>query len=79
MLDGLIHLSSRLTLKTAHFDRAFDERVVDRLVNLCAEVTYATGRSLKGIQTGRLRQYVMFIALGVVSLFVLVFAFLPRS
>ncbi len=79
ILDGLIHLTSRLTLKTAQFDRSFDERVVDRLVNLCAEVTYATGRSLKGIQTGRLRQYVMFIALGVVSLFVLVFAFLPRS
>ena len=56
-----------------------DERLVDRIVNICGEVTYATGRSLKGIQTGRLRQYVMFIALGVVSLFVLVFAFLPRS
>lgn len=79
VLDGLIHLLGRLTLKTAQVDRAFDERVVDRLVNVCGEVTYAAGRSLKGIQTGRLRQYVMFIALGVVSLFVLVFACLPRS
>ena len=79
VLDGLIHLASHLTLQTAKFDRAVDERLVDRIVNICGEVTYATGRSLKGIQTGRLRQYVMFIALGVVSLFVLVFAFLPRS
>ena len=79
VLDGLIHLLGRLTVQTAIIDRAFDERVVDRLVNVCGEVTYAAGRSLKGIQTGRLRQYVMFIALGVVSLFVLVFAFLPRS
>ena len=79
VLDGLIHLFGRLTVQTAHIDRAFDERVVDRLVNVCGEVTFAAGRSLKGIQTGRLRQYVMFIALGVVSLFVLVFAFLPRS
>ncbi len=79
VLDGLIHLFGRLTIQAAHIDRAFDERVVDRLVNVCGEVTYAAGRSLKGIQTGRLRQYVMFIALGVVSLFVLVFAFLPRS
>ena len=79
VLDGLIHLFGRLTVQTANIDRAFDERVVDRLVNVCGEVTYAAGRSLKGIQTGRLRQYVMFIALGVVSLFVLVFAFLPRS
>ncbi len=79
VLDGLIHLFGRLTVQTAIIDRAFDERVVDRLVNVCGEVTFAAGRSLKGIQTGRLRQYVMFIALGVVSLFVLVFAFLPRS
>ena len=79
VLDGLIHLFGRLTIQAAYIDRAFDERVVDRLVNVCGEVTYAAGRSLKGIQTGRLRQYVMFIALGVVSLFVLVFAFLPRS
>ncbi len=79
VLDGLIHLFGRLTIQAAHLDRAFDERVVDRLVNVCGEVTFAAGRSLKGIQTGRLRQYVMFIALGVVSLFVLVFAFLPRS
>ena len=78
VLDGLIHLFGRLTIRAANFDRAFDERIVDRMVNVCGEVTYAAGRSLKGLQTGRLRQYVMFIALGVVSLFVLVFAFLPR-
>ncbi|RLS55189.1 MAG: NADH-quinone oxidoreductase subunit L, partial [Planctomycetota bacterium] len=79
VLDGLIHLFGRLTVTAAHIDRSFDERVVDRIVNVCGEVTYSAGRSLKGLQTGRLRQYVMFIALGVVSLFVLVFAFLPRS
>ena len=34
-------------------------------------------RLLQAVQTGRLRQYVMFIALGVVTLFVLIFALFP--
>ena len=53
--------------------------MVDGIVNALANGTFAVGYSLKRVQTGALRNYVMFIALGVVSLFVLVFAFLPRS
>ena len=59
------------------WDRVFDEKVVDRLVNLVGDVTFAVGRSLTVIQTGRLRQYVMFIAVGVVALFALLFVFMP--
>ncbi len=35
---------------------------------LVAFRTHATGLALRGLQTGRLRQYVMFIALGAIVL-----------
>lgn len=79
LLDGFLHWLSRSAVVVAKWDRVFDEGVVDRLVNVVGDATYAVGRSLRVLQTGRLRQYVMFIAVGVVSLFILLFAFLPRA
>ena len=78
VLDGILHGASRLTIDVSQFDRKFDEGVVDGLVNFVGDVVFATGRSLRTVQTGRLRQYVMFIAVGVVALFVLLFAFFPK-
>jgi NADH-quinone oxidoreductase subunit L len=40
--------------------------------------TWAVGDSLKVIQTGRLRQYVMFIVVGVVALFAILLTTFPR-
>jgi hypothetical protein len=40
-------------------------------VNATANATWNAGLELKKLQTGRLRQYVMFIAAGTVALFVL--------
>lgn len=79
VLDALVHAAARTVVAVATVDRQFDEKVVDRIVNVFGETTQSIGHALKNVQTGRLRQYVMFIALGVVSLFVLMFAFLPRS
>ena len=79
ILDGFLHWLARSAVWVAHWDRLFDERIVDRIVNLVGNSTYAVGRSLRVIQTGRLRQYVMFIAVGVVSLFILLFAFFPKT
>ncbi len=79
VLDGLLHLMSRLTVATSSWDRKFDETVVDGLVNLLGNSTYGVGRSLRVVQTGRLRQYVMFIVVGVLGLFVLLFMFFPRA
>jgi NADH-quinone oxidoreductase subunit L len=78
VLDGTIHFLSWLTVEIARWDRRFDEAVVDRAVNMVGEVTFACGRALRAIQTGLLRQYIMFIAAGVVGLYVLLFIFLPR-
>lgn len=78
ILDSFLHLMARITVGVAQWDRRFDEAVVDRVVNVFGEVTYSAGQTLKGVQTGRLRQYVMFIAAAVVCLFVVLFLLLPR-
>ncbi|MEZ6064918.1 MAG: proton-conducting transporter membrane subunit [Planctomycetaceae bacterium] len=78
LIDPFLHGLTSMTLWVSRWDRVFDEAVVDRLVNVVGDTTYSFGRSFKRIQTGNLRQYVMFIAAGVVCLFVLLFAFMPR-
>jgi NADH:ubiquinone oxidoreductase subunit 5 (subunit L)/multisubunit Na+/H+ antiporter MnhA subunit len=66
----------RLAAGTAQFARVWDmiadRTIVDGLVNLFASWTYSLGLSLRSVQTGRLRQYVMFIVIGAVAIFVLI-------
>jgi NADH-quinone oxidoreductase subunit L len=78
-IDAFLHALTRFAVWVAKWDRIFDENVVDRAVNVLADVTYAVGRSLRVVQTGSLRQYVMSIAVGVVALFIILFALLPWS
>ena len=40
-------------------------------MNVAGSVTWRAGLELKRVQTGRLRQYVMFIVVGTVAIFVL--------
>lgn len=75
VFDGFLHFSARLAVLISKWDRAFDEQVVDAFVNRLADVTFATGRIFGYLQTGRLRQYVMFIVVGVVGIWVLVQVF----
>jgi len=77
-LDGFLHRSSKTMIDVSKWDRKFDENIVDGLVNLIASSCYAFGKSLRVIQTGALRQYVMFIAVGVLTLFVLVITCFPQ-
>jgi NADH-quinone oxidoreductase subunit L len=72
VIDGLLHALARFAVLVAHWDKVFDERIIDGLVNWMADVTYSGGRSLRGLQTGQLRQYIMFIIVGVVGIWVLV-------
>ena len=76
-IDGLLHWLSRKTVDVSRWDRKFDENVIDGLVNWIAKVVFKGGRSLRHVQTGLIRQYVMFIALGVLALFVLLFVMFP--
>ncbi|MBL8811543.1 MAG: NADH-quinone oxidoreductase subunit L [Planctomycetaceae bacterium] len=69
VFDGILHSAAKITVFVSQWDRKFDETVVDGLVNLVGNSTWSVGNSLRTVQTGRLRQYVMFIVVGVVALF----------
>ncbi|MCP4511653.1 MAG: NADH-quinone oxidoreductase subunit L, partial [Fuerstiella sp.] len=77
VFDRILHGAAKATVVVSKWDRVFDENVVDGFVNLIASATQSVGTSLKVVQTGRLRQYVMFIVLGVVALFAVMFTTFP--
>jgi NADH-quinone oxidoreductase subunit L len=70
VLDGFLHGAARTTVDVSTLDRKFDETIVDGLVNAVASVTASIGEDFRALQTGRLRQYVMFLVVGVVGVFV---------
>jgi NADH-quinone oxidoreductase subunit L len=67
LIDGIAWSARQL----AGLDAWIDRTIVDGLVNATAAATWTAGIELKKLQTGRLRQYVMFIVVGTVALFVL--------
>lgn len=79
IIDGFLHGTCRVTVDASRLDRKFDESVVDGLVNLVGNTVFRIGESVRNIQTGRLRQYVMFIAVGVLVMFMLLFTFFPQG
>ena len=78
VLDAILHAFAKITQTVSHWDRKFDEGMVDGLVNLVGSATRSVGMSLRVVQTGRLRQYVMLIAVGVVVLFGVLFITVPK-
>src|SRR5262249_8256590 len=76
VFDGILHFLARLAVIISHWDRLFDEHIIDGFVNRLADATYATGHVFSYLQTGRLRQYVMFIVVGVVGIALLAKMFL---
>lgn len=71
VIDGLLNGSARRTVKLSDIGGRFDLGIVDGLVNLIADVVFGGGKSLRHVQTGWLRGYVMTIAVGVVCVFVI--------
>jgi NADH-quinone oxidoreductase subunit L len=72
VLDWLIDGSARLTVWWSRMDGWFDFRVIDGIVNWTSDVVYGTGNRLRRIQTGQIRQYVMFLAVAAVGLFAVI-------
>ena len=70
-IDWLADNSARAVEAVARLDDWIDRVFVDATVNLVARWTYALGLRLRTVQTGNIRQYVMWIAVGTVGLFVL--------
>jgi len=73
VLDGLLHLIAGVTKQFAVlWERFVDRGIVDAAANDLAAGTYKAGSSLRGMQTGNLRQYVMFIVVGAVAIFLII-------
>jgi len=71
LIDGLINALAWAARQFAGIDAWIDRTIVDGVVNATANATWNAGLELKKLQTGSLRQYVMFIAVGTVAIFVL--------
>ncbi len=72
VIDGIIDGLALFTQMLARVDDLIDRYLVDGLVNVFAAWTYGLGVWFRGAETGRVRQYVMFIVLGTVVLFMLI-------
>jgi NADH:ubiquinone oxidoreductase subunit 5 (subunit L)/multisubunit Na+/H+ antiporter MnhA subunit len=76
LIDGVVNGSAALTAFLSRLEGIFDMIAVDRLVNLTAQAVYVAGDWSRSIQTGRLRNYLMFLTVALVGLFAGVFAWI---
>jgi proton-translocating NADH-quinone oxidoreductase chain L len=75
-IDGLVNRAADLARLMDRVVGFFDVKAVDRLVNLTGQFVYDAGDRSRSIQTGRLRNYLMFLAVALVALFAGVFAWI---
>ena len=72
-IDGFIHAIAGFVKVFARvWDRIVDQGIIDGVINSCARWCHGIGLSLRAVQTGKIRQYVMFIVLGALTIFVLI-------
>jgi NADH-quinone oxidoreductase subunit L len=72
IIDGFVHwIAAATKWISRRWDQIADHMIVDGSINWVAKTTRRIGVSLKVVQTGSLRQYVMFIVVGTIALFVL--------
>ncbi len=69
VIDGTVDATGRATVEVAKWDGRFDLGIIDGIANLIARVAYAVGGSLRTVQTGYLRSYVLFLVLAAVGIF----------
>ena len=69
MIDGVVNGSAYLTVLMSRLEGAFDRSGIDWVVIAVARSVYASGDWGRGIQTGRVRNYLMFLAVALVGLF----------
>jgi NADH-quinone oxidoreductase subunit L len=73
LIDWLLDSTAYAVIWFARiWDLIADQTLVDGLANLLAGWTYSVGLSLRSVQTGQIRQYVMFIVIGAIAIFVLI-------
>jgi len=71
LIDGIVNSTAYIYRGIAAIVAVVGDRfIIDNTVDTVAERTWDLGLSLRSVQTGRLRQYVMFIVVGTIVLFV---------
>jgi hypothetical protein len=74
VIDGVVNGSAWETARLSKLSGRFDNRMIDGMVNGLGDLVYKVGDVGRGLQTGKLRNYLMFLAVAVVGLFAGVFA-----
>jgi NADH-quinone oxidoreductase subunit L len=69
-IDGLIHAIAYAGINVSRWDRWFDTIFIDGTVNLVGRIALSVGGRLRAVQTGFLRNYVLFLVLATVGLFI---------
>jgi NADH:ubiquinone oxidoreductase subunit 5 (subunit L)/multisubunit Na+/H+ antiporter MnhA subunit len=72
IIDGIVDGCARVTLWVSKIDDAIDRYGVDWLIDVIGNSTHSLGLTLRAAQTGRLRQYVLFVVIATVALFVVI-------
>jgi len=78
-IDRFIDNLAKWTIGFSRFNGKFDNGVVDGMVNVVGNSVRGVGTSLRHVQTGHLRGYVLFLALGAVAIFALVTYFVSLA
>ena len=71
IVDGLVNGCATLTRITAWISGLFDLQVVDRIVNLIAEIVEFFSAAFRKLQTGSMQRYALFFVLGVIAVITL--------
>jgi NADH-quinone oxidoreductase subunit L len=79
VIDGAIHSLAYTTVRVSNADGTFDRNIIDGLANLIANVTWGVGSWLRNVQTGSLRNYVLFLVLAAAGVFALLSYFVALA
>jgi NADH-quinone oxidoreductase subunit L len=71
VIDRLIDNTARCVVWVSKLDGKIDNGIVDGLVNVTANAFYFVGTRLRRIQTGYIRNYVLFLVLAAIGIFAL--------
>ncbi len=72
-IDWLLDTAASLTARFARlWEWLLDKKTIDVCVDAIAGRTYRLGLSLRNVQTGSLRQYVLFLVVGLIAVFLII-------
>jgi NADH-quinone oxidoreductase subunit L len=69
VIDATVDSLANVTVELSRWSGKFDLGIIDGLVNLTARVIYGIGNRLRGVQTGYIRSYVLFLVVAAIAIF----------